>query len=77
MIIVVLATGLALVIALYVGIRIAVHRASERLGLSEGRLTAADQSLSGMTTLYSERLRLAGRPDQLLSAASLKFRYRS
>jgi len=62
---------LALIIALYVAIGIAVHRASKRLGLADGRLIAADQSLLGMTTLYAERLRLAGRPDQLLRVRGL------
>jgi CRISPR-associated exonuclease Cas4 len=66
MIIAVLATGLALVIVLYLMIGIAVHHASKRLGVADGTLVAADQSLSGFKTLYSERLALAGRPDQLL-----------
>jgi hypothetical protein len=57
---------LAAVVVVYVGLGVHQRCRRSNIGLSDSTVLAADDSRIGLPTLRSERLRLVGRPDQLV-----------
>ena len=57
---------LAAVVLAYVALGVLQRHRRSRIGLNGSTLLAADDSRLGSPTLRSERLRLVGRPDQLV-----------
>ena len=57
---------LAAVVLAYVGLGVLQRRRRSSIRLSDSTVLAADDSRIGSPTLWSERLRLVGRPDQLV-----------
>jgi CRISPR-associated exonuclease Cas4 len=64
----VLAILLVLAVVLYAVMAALSRRQRARLGLDDGEILAADDTRTGVPTLYSERLGLVGRPDHLLAS---------